>query len=180
MFYSTVIEILGISCLFFFSSFFIVVDDWDRVDVKWRESIQMERRKPEVTNEVLPSKSKWHKKASAPGRITEFFRKPHKLFGNKEKVECDQVNHEKDDYDEWNDGLSESEDDVDVPCHAIPVDCGGKFIAKTDSTGQENEMDFKKGDEMILQGVRTDGWWYCLNKERNTYGWVHESSLQKC
>jgi hypothetical protein len=41
-------------------------------------------------------------------------------------------------------------------------------------------MDFKKGDEMILQGVRTDGWWYCLNKERNTYGWVHESSLQKC
>lgn len=56
--------------------------------------------------------------------------RPHKLFANKEKVECDQVNYEKDDYDEWNDGLSESEDDVDVSCHAVSQNfSNNSFIA---------------------------------------------------
>ena len=41
-----------------------------------------------------------------------------------------------------------------------------------------NEMDFKKGDEITLEGERTEaGWLHCLNKTRNTRGWVHERSL---
>ena len=54
------------------------------------------------------------------------------------------------------------------------------LIATADSEGRENEMDFKKGDEIVLEEARTDGWWYCFNKVRNDRGWVYKSFLEKC
>ena len=60
------------------------------------------------------------------------------------------------------------------------VNCGEKFIATADSTGEENEMDYKTGDEMKLEWTHANGWWYCLNKTRGVRGWVDKASLQKC
>ena len=156
-----------------------VVDAWKSSDENWRDSIQMERRKVQVNSGDPPSKSKCDKKKSPPGRITEFFRNPHKFFASKEKVECDQVDHEKNENEEWDDCHSDDEFDNEVSNEAVAVESENRFIATSDSTGQENEMDFKKGEILIHQGPCSDGWWYCFNEERNIYGWVHESSFHK-
>ncbi|XP_028400105.1 dual adapter for phosphotyrosine and 3-phosphotyrosine and 3-phosphoinositide-like [Dendronephthya gigantea] len=166
-----------------------IVDVWDRDNNNWRDSIQTEKRKKKGNSGVPTSKSKGNKKMTSPGKITEFFRRPNKIFSNKEKMEaCEQVDRksEKDNEsndEEWDDTSSESESErvaEDSSYQAISVNCREKFIATADSTGQENEMEYKKGDEMILEGVRTDGWWYCLNKATEKRGWVYEASLKKC
>lgn len=39
-------------------------------------------------------------------------------------------------------------------------------------------MEFKKGTEMLVKGVRVDGWWYCYNRTTKNTDWVYQDYLK--
>ena len=39
-------------------------------------------------------------------------------------------------------------------------------------------MAFEKGTDMVIKGVRVDGWWYCLNKLTQESNWVFQDYLK--
>jgi hypothetical protein len=39
-------------------------------------------------------------------------------------------------------------------------------------------LNFTKGTEMAVKGVRIDGWWFCYNKSTQESGWVYMDYLK--
>lgn len=59
-----------------------------------------------------------------------------------------------------------------------PILCKTKFVTITDYSTSDNAMNFAKGTEMAIKGVRVDGWWFCHNKATQETGWVHMDYLK--